>query len=66
MLAHAYKNEDGIDLGTISSSPKEVKDRLLREYLGWRYDYPENRERMWTTLQKYGKIVEVEITECDN
>ena len=63
MLAYAYRDEDGIDLDTIGDSPKEVKDRLLREYLGWRYDYPENRERMWETVQKHGKIVEVEITE---
>ena len=63
MLAYAYKDEYGIDLNNIDDSPKEVKDRLLREHLGWRYDYPEDRERMWTTLQKYGKIVEVEIIE---
>ena len=63
MLAYAYKDEDGIDLDTIGDSPKLVKDRLLREYLGWRYDYPEDHEGMWAILQKHGKIVEVEITE---
>ena len=63
MLAYAYKDEGGIDLDTIGSSSEVVKDRLLRECLGWRYDYLKDRERMWTRLQKYGKIIEVEITE---
>ena len=63
MLAYAYKDTQGIDIDIIGKSPEVVKDRLLREYLGWRYDYPEDCERMWTRLQKYGKIVEVEITE---
>ena len=64
MLAYTYKDTQGIDIDTIGKSPEVVKDRLLREYLGWRYDYSEDRERMWTRLQKYGKIIEVKITEC--
>ena len=64
MLAYAYKDEGGIDLDAIGSSSEVVKDHLLREYLGWRYDYSEDRERMWTRLQKYGKIIEVKIIEC--
>ena len=63
MLAYGYKDENGVDIDTIGDSPKKVKDRLLRECLGWRYDYSKDRERMWTTLKKCGKIIEVEITE---
>lgn len=65
--AYAFKWSDGeIDVEMISYDKDRLKNEVLRETLGWRYDY-EDLDKNWNWLIGRGcEIVEVEIHVTDN
>ena len=64
---YAYKSNDqhGLDLESIAETPELVRDRYLRESMGWQFDYPEryNQDEEWERVLNYGQVVKVLIME---
>ncbi len=65
ITAYACRHDrDGeIDLDTIAETPDKAKDKMVREAMGWRYDYPDrySREEAWVGLSQFGRIVRIKI-----
>ena len=64
-LVYAWKDEKGVDIDTFGTTHQRVKDRVLMQHLGWRYDHADLEEK-WKELRRYGAIVKVRISECIN
>ena len=67
--AYAFRHSDGtIDLDTIAKTPGVVRDLLLQDAMGWRFDHPEryDQDATWQRWLQHGRVVEVEITRVDN
>ena len=63
-LAYAFQpNREPIDRGSIGDTPEIVKDNVLRETMGWRYDNPSRfcRDEAWARIAKQGRIVSIRI-----
>ena len=52
-------DEQGIDVDSVAETPESVRDKYLRESMGWRYDYPErcDQDEAWGEVLRYGKVV---------
>jgi hypothetical protein len=63
--AFAFKNNDGsVELWTVNESPEEVRDQMLQDTMGWRYNHSDKypHEQKWAQLLETGKVVEVVVT----
>ena len=61
MKCYAYVDEKGIESNSVGATPEITKEKILREHLGWRYEYSKDKEQEWELLLKYGEIKEIEI-----
>jgi len=53
-----------IDCDSVGESPVVVRERMLKEYMGWRYEHPERypHNEKWNELKAFGAIVPVSIS----
>ena len=62
--AFAFQSTSGeIDIDSVSESVDRLKEKMLPEVMGWRYDYPErySRETAWERVLETGTIVQVTV-----
>jgi|LakMenE18May11ns_1017448.scaffolds.fasta_scaffold9406442_2 hypothetical protein len=58
----AYQDSTGqLDLDSIAESVDRVRNKMLADSMGWRYEYPDGHDAQWNLLLQHGKVVEVVV-----
>jgi len=61
---YVYVDDDGIDIDSAGESIEHVKQNMIKETMGWRYEYPDkySHDEEWQRLLKYGSVKKAKIT----
>lgn len=62
--AFAFRSTSGeIDVDSVSESVDRLKEKMLSELMGWRYEHPAlySRETAWKRVLETGTIVQVTV-----
>lgn len=65
---YAFLSSAGeIDCDSVGESPGVVRERMLKEFMGWRYKHPGRypRGEKWEELKAFGSVVRVSISVVD-
>lgn len=57
------EHSGAILLHSLGESPEMVRENMLENCLGWRYEHPDryNHDESWQRLLKTGEVVELEV-----
>lgn len=65
---YAFRYGSGqIECDSVAESPAAVRERMLRDHMGWRYEQPKrySHDEKWENLLTYGSVVPVSIKVVD-
>ncbi len=67
-FCYAFRYLSGqIDCDLVGKSEASVRERVLKEHMGWRYEHPGRypQDEKWQELKSFGEIVQVSISVID-